>query len=478
MRNKRKRLSLYVFIGALVLFGGLFPKKVAFAGGINGNEAGVISAASGTFTYNGKTYRAGSAYINQLVSYLSGDDVDLTADQASQAISQMYASIQQGVEEGYLYEVETPTAEEVSTEEQTSEETTEKTEKADKKDKDKKKDKKDKDKETGSTTEAVLWETVAEQTIAEEKLEQRPKEKEAEASVSMDNEKIIVTTKDNKEIQISRNGKPVSEKYLRVIQAIAGSILIVTLGCGVILFGTKCMSFRKPRNRRSKPGHSKRRKIRRYTRNVLIGTTAMSLMGTFLFFGIYVSLFNENAVMQSMQQSGYFRYAYSEYIAELSEQSKADDIQPYEEYRFMIKQNSLKVLRGETDVRIPDSNVTPYIYNLKKSYMELFKTAGSFVILSVILGILLMIFMDQRRERGIKSAAVATLAASIVMAVITLVMAAGKPYMHIYIEPDYLYLFLMECIHWSVKVMTSITAFAVVAGTALIGAYRTVVSHR
>ena len=38
-------------------------------------------------------------------------------------------------------------------------------------------------------------------------------------------------------------------------------------------------------------------------------------------------------------------------------------------------------------------------------------------------------------------------------------------------EPDYLYLFIMECILWSVKVMTSISAFAVVFSMLLIGVY-------
>lgn len=74
----------------------------AYAGGINGNESRVIGAASGTFTYNGGTYKASSGSLGQLRAYLAGDDVDLTAAQASSAISQMYGSIAQGVAEGVL----------------------------------------------------------------------------------------------------------------------------------------------------------------------------------------------------------------------------------------------------------------------------------------------------------------------------------------------------------------------------------------
>ena len=82
-----------------------------------------------------------------------------------------------------------------------------------------------------------------------------------------------------------------------------------------------------------------------------------------------------------------------------------------------------------------------------------------------------MVFMDQRRERGVKHTAAAELAASALMVVVTVYMAFAKPYLHLYIEPDYLYLFIMECILWSVKVMTSISAFAVVLAMLLIGVY-------
>jgi hypothetical protein len=51
-------------------------------------------------------------------------------------------------------------------------------------------------------------------------------------------------------------------------------------------------------------------------------------------------------------------------------------------------------------------------------------------------------------------------------------MAVWKPYTHLYIEPDYLYLFIMQCIKWSVKVMTSISAFSVVLGMLLVGVYQ------
>lgn len=496
MNKKRNLLRVYGFIGLLILLCGFVPKKIAFAGDINADEARVISAASGTFTYNGKTYRAGSAYINQLIGYLSSDDVDLTAREADQAISEMYASIQQGVEEGYLYEVEEePTStentsdenvtEEVSTDEDTQENRTEEistgeeeTKGVSEKDSDDDYTDAEGESDDKKTEDANIWSSVSEQTTMKKKLEKRPEKKEAAAAVQMDEDKIVVSVKDNREIYISKNGEVLSEKALLGINVAATIIFVITLICAGILLATKCMSFRIPKSRRARPGHSKRRKIRRHIRNLLTITTLLSLIGVFTFLGIYISLFNENAIMQNMQSSGYFRYAYSEYISEKSDKHEADAIEPYEEYRYCIKENSLKVLNGDMNVIIPDSNVTPYIYNLKLEYKKLFKTAGSLVILSLIIGTILMIFMDQRRERGIKSFAVAEIIASGILIGITFVMAVGKPYTQLYIEPDYLYLFLMECIQWSVKVMISITAFAVVAGMALIGAYRAVMNRR
>lgn len=105
MKKNSKHIWLSGMMYILLYVCILSPKLVVQAGEINNDEAGVIAAASGTFTYDGKTYRADPAYIESLKDYLASDDVDLTAGQASSAISQMYASVAQGVEQGYLYEV-------------------------------------------------------------------------------------------------------------------------------------------------------------------------------------------------------------------------------------------------------------------------------------------------------------------------------------------------------------------------------------
>ena len=75
---------------------------VVFAGSINGDEARVVNAASGTFTYEGKKYVSSQDSLNALQAYLSRDDIDLTAEQADEAISIMRNNVQAGVEEGYI----------------------------------------------------------------------------------------------------------------------------------------------------------------------------------------------------------------------------------------------------------------------------------------------------------------------------------------------------------------------------------------
>ena len=166
-------------------------------------------------------------------------------------------------------------------------------------------------------------------------------------------------------------------------------------------------------------------------------------------------------------------------VKNLREHNEIKDVEPiqtYDEYLFTIKQNSLKVLAGNMDVVIPDSNVAPYVYNLKTCFVGIYVKAGISLILSVIFGILLMVFMDQRRERGVKHTAVAVLIASGIMAVLTLIMLVYKPYTLLYIEPDYLYLFLMECIDRCVTTLTSITAFGVVVGMVTLGIYKTMMN--
>lgn len=71
---------------------------------INANEQRVIAAASGTFEYEGKMYRAKASYISQLTGKLDRENVDLSAADADAAIGQIMANVATGVKQGYLEE--------------------------------------------------------------------------------------------------------------------------------------------------------------------------------------------------------------------------------------------------------------------------------------------------------------------------------------------------------------------------------------
>lgn len=84
----------------------LLPVSTVYAGSLNKYENQVIAQAKKTYIYQGKEYRVTDTYINQLVDYLSSDEVDITAEQRDTALQMAYNSIEQGVLEGYLVPVD------------------------------------------------------------------------------------------------------------------------------------------------------------------------------------------------------------------------------------------------------------------------------------------------------------------------------------------------------------------------------------
>jgi hypothetical protein len=84
----------------------LLPGSTVYAGSLNKYENQVIAEAKRTYIYKGKEYRVTDTYINQLVDYLSSEEVDITAEQRDAALRMAYDSIERGVQEGYLVPVE------------------------------------------------------------------------------------------------------------------------------------------------------------------------------------------------------------------------------------------------------------------------------------------------------------------------------------------------------------------------------------
>ena len=97
-------LILLSFFLSLLFF--LITPAASYAAGLNASEQELVAKAKGTFEWNGKKYRAKQTYLDQLTAYLSRDDVDLSADTCAAAAKEMYGSVERGVMEGYLYEVD------------------------------------------------------------------------------------------------------------------------------------------------------------------------------------------------------------------------------------------------------------------------------------------------------------------------------------------------------------------------------------
>lgn len=106
--ESRKRLYLLsgkcvrVFVLAIIAFFVFGNDTICYAGDINSNEARVLAVAQGTFEYNGELYVAKPEYVNQLNAKMNLDEVDLTAEQADEAINRIYENVETGVEAGYI----------------------------------------------------------------------------------------------------------------------------------------------------------------------------------------------------------------------------------------------------------------------------------------------------------------------------------------------------------------------------------------
>lgn len=103
-----KRWYRYTAGAAAAALLALSGPAAVYGGDINGNEQELLNIISGTREYNGQIYKVKDSYISQARSYFLQDDVNITDSQKQEAIQRMYASIGQGVAEGYLEPVEAP----------------------------------------------------------------------------------------------------------------------------------------------------------------------------------------------------------------------------------------------------------------------------------------------------------------------------------------------------------------------------------
>lgn len=72
---------------------------------INANEAELLAIIDSQREYNGVLYQVSPDYRASARAYLDDPSVDVTAEQKQEAINQMFSSIQQGINDGYLIPV-------------------------------------------------------------------------------------------------------------------------------------------------------------------------------------------------------------------------------------------------------------------------------------------------------------------------------------------------------------------------------------
>lgn len=81
---------------------GFFAAETVYAESLNEHELAIIEAAKEVYEYNGKSYRVEQKYIDELIKYLSQDNIDVTAEDKEFIIQTAYNSIEIGIREGYL----------------------------------------------------------------------------------------------------------------------------------------------------------------------------------------------------------------------------------------------------------------------------------------------------------------------------------------------------------------------------------------
>lgn len=118
----RFRTYLLMFAACILLASSV---NTACAGDINSAEQQVLDYASGTFEYEGSTYRAYPEYIAQLREHFMKDDIDMSQSEVPSLIGDIKNNVKAGIDEGYLYLVSGPgtTSEQTASEDAASKDT-------------------------------------------------------------------------------------------------------------------------------------------------------------------------------------------------------------------------------------------------------------------------------------------------------------------------------------------------------------------
>lgn len=514
-----KKLKHYIYCSRHILMGIfavaiLFGNSVrALAGDINGEEARIISAASGVFYYNNEAYAAKSEYISQLTGYLAQDGVDLTAGQADAAISEMYGSIAQGVAEGYLYKIETtesgtteattetskPPVMEIPTEATTEQtQTTEATTEAD--------------------TEAVTTTETAEAPSTTETVISQIAEEKADGKVTYDvqNHTMVYENKKDNEVKTL----PSVEHPLDVTKYVTIGTIIILLMLALILllcFGLyigKCFPWqKKKRNRKTARyyvNHRMRSTYRKISGNLFTGMITCHVFVCVLLLSVGLGVFRESFVIDNLTSSGYYRYVYDDmkhaiqreladtepeqldllmqqmgydvFLTTAKQQVKSSlsgTLLPYDGSAFAEKlmqvecgitndeqQICVNVILGNLQTYAADM-VGSSIYGIKEGYRDFAMRTLPIMGINMLLMVVVAILMDRYHHRGVRYVARGVLAGAGAALVLSIVFYLWKPYSRIYIQPSSLYLFLKDYIQHAVLILGAVASIVILLGVLL-----------
>lgn len=359
------------------------------AGGMNAAEASVYSAASGTFQYEGKTYKAASEYLVQLQAYLCRDDIDLSQDQATEAINRMYGSVAQGVLEGYIVPADgssastpatpenpgaaSPTesvgvgsAEEPGTEDgntdafqpseagQSGSETIGTTDIGSD-------PVTDINKTAGGnsvvTSNGKIFGglTEAQQKEMEDTLSTRAAVEEANGEISYDpaENMISVQSADGIVYHLPEDvNRELLGKWTGILKAVGIAMCVITVVCAILLFAFGCMEFQKKKPANS--NHKLRRNLRKLTGILLSLVLGVGILGAGGTLWMRMSFFDAGRILESLSDSGYYHGAYDSMMKQVHAVMKVsgcredtcDDILTYENFMFSTKNQIQLALQG------------------------------------------------------------------------------------------------------------------------------------
>lgn len=338
-------------------------------------------------------------------------------------------------------------------------------------------------------------------------LETRPEKEEAVAGVvtyDEESNEIIFSGSHDQTIVIPNSFQQIKGTHTRNLFTIAEVILLIaTLSCGVALFVFRCYSFQKKHHKNHYGNHKTRRKLRSVLGSVVVAIMAANIFVMLMGAGIQIGLFQNARVTDTLSSSGYYHESYQDLLdevhAKMNEadcpENACDDVITYDNYLFATRNHVQMTLKGQTPTAeytdistevadaldgvsylTDDSReeigqevlelyqqyvgniIGESMYGIKQIFYNIFGINMVFAGLNIVVSILILLFMDHYKHRGMKKIATAVGLASFTVMAVSIVIMIFKPYSKLYIEPDYLYLFVAAYIRFMTKVFICLSA--------------------